>query len=379
MQHPAFHALIKNLCYRDFILLAGNSNKMGKIFENYPLSHLNTFGIEACARFFTEVSSLDDIQEFFNNKQLRGLPLFILGGGSNVLLTRDFGGVVMKINIAGKTVVKEDEDYVYLKSGAGENWHRLVAFCVENGYYGVENLSLIPGCTGAAPMQNIGAYGAELKDVFYELEALMTGSGEVKKFLNEECRFGYRESIFKNELKGKCIILSVTLKLSKKPSFNTSYGAIEEELKAMNVTELSIKAVSEAVCRIRKSKLPDPAVIGNAGSFFKNPTVSKEKFEELKKVFPGMVAYPSAVPDETGHGQAGKKEPGWKLAAGWLIEKAGWKGKRFDGYGVHEKQALVLVNYGGAKGEDIYLLSQKIMEDIKEKFGVALEREVNII
>lgn len=352
---------------------------MLKIFENYPLKHLNTFGIEASARFFTEVSTIEEVHEFLKNDKLRALPLFILGGGSNVLLTRDFEGVVMKINIAGRTVAKEEEDCVYLRCGAGENWHRLVVFCIENGYSGVENLSLIPGCAGAAPMQNIGAYGAELKDVFYELEAMVIDSGEVKKFSKEECRFGYRESIFKNELKGKCIILSVTLKLSKNPRLNTSYGAIEEELSAMNVKEFSIKSVSEAVCRIRRSKLPDPAVIGNAGSFFKNPTVSKEKFEELKKKFPGLVAYPSPVPDETGAGQNGKKEIRWKLAAGWLIEKAGWKGKRFDGFGVHEKQALVLVNYGGAKGKEIYLLSQKIMEDIKEKFGVTLEREVNIV
>lgn len=348
------------------------------ISENYPLKQLNTFGIDASAKFFTEVSSTGDITEFFENNKLSSLPLFILGGGSNVLLTKNFEGIVMKINITGKNVIKEDENYAYIRTGAGENWHNLVLFCIEKGLGGIENLSLIPGCAGAAPMQNIGAYGAELKDVFYELEALMIESGEIKKYSKDECKFGYRDSIFKNELKGKCIIVSVTLRLNKKPKFNTSYGAIEAELKAMNITELSIKAISEAICRIRRSKLPDPAVIGNAGSFFKNPTVSKEKFDELKLQFPDMIGYD--LPPRPSPGERGEKKTTLvKLAAGWLIEKAGWKGKRFDGYGVHQKQALVLVNYGGAQGTDIYNLSGKILEDIKEKFGVLLEREVNVV
>lgn len=349
---------------------------MLKISENFPLKPFNTFGIEARAKFFAEISSVENIREFLKNEKLKSLPLLVLGGGSNLLLTGDFEGIVLKINILGKSIIKEDENYVYLKAGAGENWHNLVLFCIENSYSGIENLSLIPGCVGAAPMQNIGAYGVELKDVFYELEALMIDTGEIKTFSKEKCSFGYRESIFKGELKGKCIIVSVTLRLNKKHKFNTSYGAIEEELKAMNVAEPDIRSISEAVCHIRRSKLPDPAIIGNAGSFFKNPTVPGEKFEELKKKFPDIVAY--RVSSSSAH-ESEKGAERMKLAAGWLIEKAGWKGKRFDGHGVHQKQALVLVNYGDAKGKDIYDLSEKILEDIRNKFGVMLEREVNIV
>lgn len=346
---------------------------MLRISENFSLKKHNTFGIEARARYFIEISQPGEISEFLQNDRLKHLPLFILGGGSNVLLTKDFNGVVLKINIPGKAIQKEDENFVYLKAGAGENWHNLVLFCLEKNWGGAENLSLIPGSVGAAPMQNIGAYGTEFKDVFFELEAVMTDSGKIKKFSKEECHFGYRESVFKNELKGKCIIVSVTLKLKKEPVLNTSYGAIEQELKVMNVTSPGIKDVSEAVCRIRKSKLPDPAEIGNAGSFFKNPIVPKEKYETLKARFEGLVAYPS--PPTPLH----KEGESWKLAAGWLIENAGWKGKRIGDCGVHRNQALVLVNYGNASGDDLLNLSQKIIEDIKEKYDVELEREVNVV
>ncbi len=338
---------------------------MLQIFQNLSLKKYNSFGIEATAAYFLKVSSLQEIREFFSNEKWSSLPLFILGGGSNILFTNNFAGVVMKINCKEKIIVKEDEGNIFIKVGAGEIWHEFVLYCIENNFSGIENLSLIPGCVGAAPMQNIGAYGVELKDVFFELEAFIIDSGKVKKFSKEECKFGYRESIFKNELKNKCIILSVTFCLKKTPQFNTSYGAIEEELKKMNVSKLTIKSVSDAVCNIRKSKLPDPLIIGNAGSFFKNPTVTNEKFQNLKNEFPDIVAY--------------KNESGMKLAAGWLIERAGWKGKKINGYGVHQNQALVLVNYGGANGNDIFNLSQKILDNIKEKFGVELEREVNIV
>lgn len=339
------------------------------ILENYPLKQLNTFGINVRARYFVEIFSLDEIKEFFKDPVKNKLPLLILGGGSNILFTKNFDGVVMKINIRGKNIVNENSDYKYLKAGAGENWNDLVIFGIKNNLGGIENLSLIPGCVGAAPMQNIGAYGVELKDVFFELEAYMIETGEIKKFSAKMCHFGYRESIFKNELKGKCIIVSVTFELKKNHILNTSYGAIEEELKIMEVKKPDIQTVSEAVCRIRRSKLPDPAVIGNAGSFFKNPMVTLEHYRELKFKFKDLVAYP------VGENENLK----WKLAAGWLIEKAGWKGKRFNNFGVHEKQALVLANYGNANGQQILELSEKIMIDIKEKFGVDLEREVNVV
>lgn len=338
---------------------------MLRISENFPLKNLNTFGIETFAKYFIEINSTEEIYQFFKNETLNRQPLLILGGGSNILFTQNFNGVVLKINLKGKSIVKEDENNIFIKVAAGENWHEFVTYCIKNNWAGIENLSLIPGCVGAAPMQNIGAYGVELKDVFHELQAFILETGEIKIFSKQECAFGYRESIFKNELKGKCIILSVTFQLNKNPEFNTSYGAIENELKKMNVSKLSIKAVSEAVCRIRSSKLPDPKIIGNAGSFFKNPTVTREKFELLKKNFPDIVAY--------------KNSDGMKLAAGWLIEKAGWKGRRFENFGVHKNQALVLVNYGGANGREIYNLSEKILIDVREKFGVELEREVNVI
>lgn len=335
-----------------------------KILENFSLKKYNTFGIDASSSFFTEVSSVDEIKEAL--LKWKDSPRLILGGGSNILLTKDFPGIVIKINLKGIGIEKENKNFIYVKSAAGENWNEFVQYCVSRGYGGVENLSLIPGNVGAGPMQNIGAYGVELKDVFYELEALNIETLEIEKFNNAECKFGYRESIFKHEAKGKYIILSVTLKLNKVPVFNTSYGAIEEELKAMNVHELSIAVISRAVCNIRKSKLPDPTQIGNAGSFFKNPVVSREKYEALQKEFPTIPGYKNS-------------ETEIKLAAGWLIEQCGWKGVTTGETGVHKKQALVLVNYGNAKGKEVYDLSQKILDSVKEKFGVLLEREVNII
>jgi len=335
------------------------------IREEVSLKRYNTFGIDVKTKFFTEVSAVDDVREICSDKQFGKTRKLILGGGSNILFTKDFDGLVIKNNFKGIAVDKENTEHVYIKAGAGENWHNFVLHCISQNYAGIENLSLIPGNIGAGPMQNIGAYGVELKDVFHELEAYEISSGDIRKFSADDCRFGYRESVFKNIHKDKFIIISVTLRLHKKPEYNTTYGAIEQELEKMGVKELNIAAISQAVCNIRRSKLPDPAEIGNAGSFFKNPVVSNELFQTIKNEFPSVVGYPS-----------GKE---MKLAAGWLIEQCGWKGYRKDDYGVHKNQALVLVNYGNAKGDDIYNLSQDVMDAVNKKFGVVLEREVNIV
>jgi len=334
--------------------------------ENYSLKQLNTFGINASAKFFATISSTDEFKEILSDQLFNGVSKLILGGGSNLLFTKSFDGIVLKNNLKGIELTKEDEDYYYVKAAAGEVWHEFVMHCIKNNYAGLENLSLIPGCVGASPMQNIGAYGVEIKDSFFELEALHIQDLSIHTFNNSDCKFGYRESVFKRELKNQFIISSVTFKLSKKPNFNTSYGAIEKELETMGISELSIQAISKAVCNIRSSKLPNPSEIGNAGSFFKNPEVSRNKYESLKASFPTIVGY------ELENGNV-------KLAAGWLIEQSGWKGKTIGDAGVHKLQALVLVNYGNASGNEIYDLSQKIMDDVKEKYGVELEREVNII
>lgn len=336
------------------------------VHQNYSLKKLNTFGIDADAKYFAELSSIEQFKELLSDKQYTTASKLILGGGSNLLFTKNFDGIVLKNSLKGIELIKEDVDAYYVKSAAGEVWHEFVMHCIQNNYAGLENLSLIPGCVGASPMQNIGAYGVEIKDSFYELEALNIHDHTIQKFTNSDCKFGYRESVFKRELKNQFIITSVTFKLNKTPNLNTSYGAIEQELEKMGVKELSIQAISQAVCNIRSSKLPNPAEIGNAGSFFKNPEVAKTKFETLKIEFPGIVGY------ELENGNV-------KLAAGWLIEQCGWKGKTFGDAGVHKLQALVLVNYANAKGNEIYDLSQKIMDSVKEKYGVELEREVNII
>ncbi|RYD92555.1 MAG: UDP-N-acetylmuramate dehydrogenase, partial [Sphingobacteriales bacterium] len=287
------------------------------------------------------------------------------GGGSNILLTADVEGVVLKNEIDGIDLVHTDEDFFYVRAGAGVNWHRFVLHCIAEGYAGVENLSLIPGSVGASPMQNIGAYGVEIKDIFHELTAVHVRDGSKRTFSHAECAFGYRESVFKRDLKGEYIITSVTYRLRREPIFHTEYGAIRQELDAMGVTELSIGAVSQAVINIRSSKLPDWHVVGNAGSFFKNPQVSLDKYAELKTAHPSIVAYP--------------QDSGMKLAAGWLIEQCGWKGFREGDAGCYPKQALVLVNYGNATGGEIFQLSEKIIGSVQDKFGVTLEREVNIV
>lgn len=330
------------------------------------LKNYNTFGIPVKASNFIDVKSADELQRLILSETYRNSPILVLGGGSNLLFTKDFDGLVVKISLKGLEKIKEDEHEVIIKAGAGENWHRFVLFCIENGYGGVENLSLIPGTVGAAPMQNIGAYGVEIKEVLESLEAMDKATGEIKVFRNEDCQFGYRQSIFKNTLKDKYIIISVTFKLQKNPSLNISYGAIKDTLASMGVTELTIKAVSDAVISIRKSKLPDPEVIGNAGSFFKNPEVEEKVFTNLKEKYPAIPGYPTT--------------PGMvKIPAGWLIEQAGWKGKRVGETGVHKDQALVLVNYGNAEGKDILALAVEVQKSVKEKFGIEIVAEVNIV
>ncbi|MGA0557426.1 UDP-N-acetylmuramate dehydrogenase [Larkinella sp. VNQ87] len=338
------------------------------IQSHVSLKPYNTFGIDAKARYWVEIDAEEQLSTLFQLTEFLTVPKLILGGGSNVLFTRDFEGLAIKIAIQGITLVREDDAHVYVKAGAGVNWHQFVLFCVRNGYAGLENLSLIPGTTGAAPMQNIGAYGVEIEQVFDQLEAVDVQTGEIRVFTHADCRFGYRESVFKHEAKGRYIISSVTLRLNKKPVFHTEYGAIRETLASMGVSDdqLSIKVISEAVIRIRRSKLPDPAEIGNAGSFFKNPEISKDDYERLKASYPTLPGYPTG--DQT-----------VKVPAGWLIEQCGWKGKRIGNAGVHAKQALVLVNYGGATGADILNVARSVQQAVEEKFGIRLNPEVNII
>ena len=336
-----------------------------QIQENLSLKPYNTFGIDATTKYFVPFSNVTGLQEILNSKLSQNSQL-VLGGGSNILFTKDFDGIVLKNDIKGIEIVKEDEEHIYLEAGAGENWHQFVLHCVQNNYAGIENLSLIPGNIGASPMQNIGAYGVEVKDVFHELEAFHKQDKTTQKFALKDCGLSYRESVFKNKFKDQFIITSVTYRLNKKPSFNTSYGAINQELEKMGVKELSIQAISQAVINIRTAKLPDPSEIGNAGSFFKNPVIVNEQFSEIKKAFPGIVAFPSGA----NHA---------KLAAGWLIEQCGWKGYRKGDAGCFEKQALVLVNYGTASGKEIFDLSEEILRSVQKTFGVILEREVNVI
>ena len=338
--------------------------------EIYSLKKLNTFGIDALAKNFGNFSSVEELAESLEYKALPTangqLPTLFLGGGSNILFTKNFDGLVLKNEITGIEKVTEDADHVFVKAGAGVGWHQFVLYCIENDLAGAENLSLIPGSVGASPMQNIGAYGVEIKDIFYELEAYSVHDKKLVIFSKSDCEFGYRESVFKNKFRNQFVITSVTYRLNKIPVFNTSYGAIEQELLKEGIHDLSIKAISDAVISIRRSKLPDPAVIGNAGSFFKNPTVPNGQFEKLKVAFPAIVGY-SVNENET------------KLAAGWLIEKCGWKGFRKGDAGCHEKQALVLVNYGNASGDEILHLSKKIIDSVKMTFDVELHREVNIV
>ncbi|TAE51139.1 MAG: UDP-N-acetylmuramate dehydrogenase [Bacteroidetes bacterium] len=337
---------------------------MPRLQENVSLLPYNTFGIEASTRWWMEVTSEAEAVEFVVDNLHARRPVLPLGGGSNLLFTRDFEGLVLKMGIMGREIVSEDAHEVIVKAGAGENWHELVRWTIGHGWGGIENLSLIPGTLGAAPIQNIGAYGIELKDVFHSLEAIHLETGQIHHFGAADCRFGYRDSVFKRELKGKYLISQVSLRLSKQPVLHTDYGDIRQELERLGGVP-DVKKVSEAVCTIRRSKLPDPREVGNAGSFFKNPVISQAHFDELKGQYPDMPAFVQA--------------DGVKVPAAWLIQTCGWKGRRMGNYGVHDRQALVLVNYGGAQGADIYELSSQILASVQQQFGIALEREVNII
>ncbi|CAN5197748.1 UDP-N-acetylmuramate dehydrogenase [soil metagenome] len=335
--------------------------------QNFSLKKYNTFGINTVAKYFATFNSIDEVQNILNSDNISKTDsVLILGGGSNILITKDFNGLVLKNEIFGISLSGEDDNYVYITAGAGENWHKFVIYCINNNYAGVENLSLIPGNTGASPMQNIGAYGVEIKDVFHSLTAYHLKEKSTVKFTLSDCEFGYRNSVFKNKYKGQFVITDVTFRLNKSPRFNTQYGAIKEELERMNIDQLSISAISQAVINIRQSKLPDPKQTGNAGSFFKNPEVDEEIIKKLHHAFPEIPFYKIS-------------EHQCKIPAGWLIEQCGWKGYRKGDAGCHPKQALVLVNYGNATGNEIYNLSEEIKLSVKEKFSVDLEREVNII
>jgi len=333
------------------------------ITEHQSLKALNTFGVEAKARFFAEIGSIEQIQTLLSQQHH---PKLILGGGSNILFTQDYEGLVIKNNILGIEKLAEDSQYVWLRVGAGENWHRFVTYCIKQNYAGVENLSLIPGTVGAAPIQNIGAYGVELKDVFTSLQTVRLNDASVTEFKADDCQFGYRDSIFKQSYKGQYVITHVCLQLNKKPEFNLSYGIIKSTLKAMQVDQLSLQAVSDAVIKIRCDKLPNPRDIGNAGSFFKNPILSPELFNDLQAQYPDMPNFSTHCKDI-------------KIPAAWLIEQCNFKGKRVGNVAVYSRHALVLVNHGDGTGEDIKHLAENIRDTVYKTFSISLEYEVQII
>ena len=336
-----------------------------EIKTNFSLKHYNTFGIDAKANQFIEVDDFDELKHVL--KRFYTEEIFVLGGGSNMLLTQDISKTVVHVNTKGKKVVKQNNDHVIIDVEAGENWHDLVLWSLEQGYSGLENLSLIPGNVGSSPIQNIGAYGVELKDTFVSCEALHRQTLDLKTFSKKDCKFAYRQSVFKNELKNHYIITKVRFKLKvKNHDIKTDYGAIKDELAKQNIANPTPQDVSKAVITIRQSKLPDPDKLGNSGSFFKNPIVDKAKFERLKQDHPDMPSY--KIDDDH-----------IKVPAGWLIDQCGLKGYREGDAGVHKKQALVLVNYGNASGQDILRLSKKVQQQVKENFGIDLEAEVNII
>ncbi len=336
------------------------------IFQNFSLQHFNTFGLSARAQRFATMHSMEDIFEYLALNPHSTEPVLVLGGGSNILFTQDFSGTMLKIAIPGIHIVKEDPHYFWVKVGAGVSWHDLVKSCIKANMGGLENLSLIPGTVGAAPVQNIGAYGVELKDTFEALEAIELSTAKKHYFRNHECRFGYRDSIFKNELRDKFIITNVVFRLRKSPLLQTSYGSVQDELAKKGIVTASIRDVSDAIIRIRKSKLPDPAEVGNAGSFFKNPVISKALFNILKKSFPLITNFP-------------QEDGTVKLAAAWLIDECGLKGFSIGGAAVHDKQPLVIVNRHRATGNEILQVARVVQQKVMEKFAVELETEVRIL
>ncbi len=335
------------------------------IQENIPLSSYNSFGCEAKASYFCAVKRKDEIDESMSWCKHQNKPFLILGGGSNILLTNDFDGLVIKMEIKGIKLLNETSTDVLISVGAGENWHLLVKYCVQKGWGGIENLSLIPGTVGAAPIQNIGAYGVEAKDSIQKIIAYDTQTNQWITLNNEACQFDYRNSIFKQE-KNRYIISEVHFLLQKQPNLRTDYGVIRDVLHKKQIKQASIQDISDAIIEIRSEKLPDPAVLGNAGSFFKNPTVSQPQYNQLKESHPNLVAFPISNSE-------------YKIAAGWLIEQAGWKGKKQGPVGCYEKQALVIVNYDHATGKEIFNFSESIIQSVNNLFGIQLEREVNII
>ena len=340
---------------------------MIKILERVNLKPYNTFGIGAEASHFVEVTNEDEIREVFTTAKNKFKNVLILGGGSNVLFTKNFDGLVVHNSLKGIEVIDKNDQRTTIKVASGEVWHELVMHAVDNNWGGIENLSLIPGTVGAAPMQNIGAYGVEVKEVIVSVDAIDRATGALRSFDRDECKFGYRESVFKHELREKFFISSVTLSLSNNNHhLNISYGAISDTLKQMNVLQPTIRDVSNAVIAIRRSKLPDPSVIGNAGSFFKNPVISTQQYQQLKNRFPSMPGYTSENQEV-------------KVPAGWLIEQCSLKGFRIGDVGVHQHQALVLVNYDNGSGDEILELSKKVQRTVKETFGIELHAEVNII
>jgi UDP-N-acetylmuramate dehydrogenase len=335
------------------------------IQENFNLKKFNTFHIPAHAKYFSDVLSVDDLLEVLVFCQQHALPFMIIGQGSNLLFKQDYPGLIIELNIKGIELVDETKDHFYVKAQGGENWHDFVQFCLQQGYYGLENLSLIPGTVGAAPVQNIGAYGVEISEFLFELEALEISTGKRLTFSKHDCQLSYRHSIFKAELKDRYVITNATFKLLKRAQPNLSYPALRDALKDMTESEITPQAVSNAVCEIRMSKLPNPIDLGNAGSFFWNPIISSEKYLSLQKTYPDIVAY--------------AHESSYKIAAAWLIDKAGWKGYRKGDVGVHKEHALVLVNYGEASGAELYDLSVRIQQSVQEMFNIELQPEVRII
>lgn len=330
------------------------------------LQPYNTLNISASARQFAAIENTGRLEEILQHPETNGQPLLVLGGGSNILFAGDFPGLVMHVEIAGRNVLEETDEHVLLEIGAGENWHETVRYCVERGWGGIENLSLIPGTVGAAPIQNIGAYGVEIEEVFQWLEAVEVESGEAHRFTRADCRFGYRDSIFKNELKGKFIVTRVVLKLSKNPEINASYGAIQSVLDERDITDPDIRDISDIIIDIRNSKLPNPETLGNAGSFFKNPVVDESIYKRIQKKYPEAPGYPMDDSEV-------------KIPAGWLIEETGWKGKVVGNTGTYKQQALVIVNHGGATGKEILQLADRIQASVVEEFGIELVPEVNIV
>lgn len=340
---------------------------MLNIEENINLAQYATLKIPALARYFTVVKNDNEIQEAIKLAYDKSLNLFILGGGSNILFSQDLQALVIKNELKGISIVKETEENIYLQAASGEIWSALVHYAVSHNFGGIENLFYVPGTVGAAPVQNIGAYGVELKDVFDSLKAVDLNSGEIKEFSLEDCHFGYRDSIFKNEAKGRYFIVSVTLKLNKKPELKLDYGDIKLKLIEQNISNPSVKVVAEIIREIRDAKLPNPSVLANAGSFFKNPEVSKAFFDKLQLKYPDIKYFP------------GSQEDLIKIPAGWLIERAGFKGKRFANVAMYEKQALILVNYGGASAKEVLEHVNRVQSGVEKKFGIKIEPEVNII